>query len=80
MQLGLQQRLDGHQAIKSPVEKQQIQREVPAAHLQGVFAADKAEIAAQFDQKVFKLMQQTLVQIGLKVTARQVQKLDRSCP
>ena len=47
---------DGNQAIEAPVKKQQVQRKIAPAHLQWVFAADKAKVPAQFDQKLLELL------------------------
>src|SRR5690554_5300533 len=67
---------DGHQAVEAAMEKQQVQGKVPSTHLQRVFGADKAKVAAQLDQKIPEAGEQTLVQIGLDMAVRQVEKLN----
>ena len=50
--------LDGHQTIERPIEKEQVEREIASADLQGVLASDKTEVAAQFNEELFVLFDQ----------------------
>ena len=70
-------KLDGDQAIESAVEKQQVERKILLADLQGVFAADEAEITTQFEQKLFEPRQQAALQVAFGIADRQVEKFDQ---
>ena len=50
--------LEGDQAVQCPVEEEEIQGEIPPADLEGVMAADEAEVAAQLDQELLQLLDQ----------------------
>ena len=41
----------------------------------GIFVAYKIKVAPQFNQEIFQVVQQTLVQIGLGMAWRQAQEL-----
>ena len=62
---------DGDKAVQAPVEEEQVQRKVARADLNGEFGTDKAEIAAQLDQKGFEFGEQALVQVEFAVIFRQ---------
>ncbi len=62
--------LDGDQAGEAPMEEQQVEREVATADMQGHFAANEAEVAAQLGQKAAEVAKQALMQVGLAVISR----------
>ena len=68
---------DGHQTVEATVEEQQVEREILLAHLQRVFAADKTEVAPEFEQELAQLHQQAALQVAFKVGSGQVEKLDQ---
>lgn len=45
---------DGHQAVDAAMEEKQVEREISAAHLHGIFRTDKAKIAPEFDREGLK--------------------------
>lgn len=60
--------LEGDQAIERSIEEQQVQHEIPSSDLEWVVAADKTEIAAQFDEECPQFLNQPSVQVGFRVT------------
>ena len=58
------------------MEEKQIEREVPAADLHRVLGTDEAEITPHFNDELSEILQQTPMQIGLRMTIRKTQELD----
>jgi hypothetical protein len=52
------------------MEEEQVEREVPVTHLQGIFRADEAKVSAQLDQKLLQLFQEGALQVGFRVGLR----------
>jgi hypothetical protein len=59
------------------VKKEQVDLKISPAHLYWIMAADETEVTAKFDQEVFKLGNQPVVQIGLGMGLGKVEKLDQ---
>ena len=68
--------LNGHKAVQSTVEEQQVEREVPSPDLHGKFRSDEAEVASELDEELAKPAQQPGMQVRLRVTCRQAQELE----
>ena len=49
---------------------------IPAADLDRLLAADEPEVAAELEQELLELLDQTALQVGLGVLGRKVKKLD----
>jgi len=64
------------QAIEAAMEEQQVQREILAADLDGIFGADKTEVAAHFDDEILEVPEQAPMQIRLRMIRRQIQELE----
>ena len=69
--------LDGHEAVQTPMEEQEVEREVAATHLQRELRTDEAEVAPQLDEEGAKLTEQAAVQVGLCMARLQVEELAR---
>src|ERR1700685_40324 len=68
--------LNVHQAIQAPVEEQQVDLEIRPANLDGIMAADKTEIATEFDEEVLQLRDESVVEIRFRMVFGKVQELD----
>jgi hypothetical protein len=55
--------LDSDQAAQSPMKEEEVEGEIPPSDLEGVFRADEAEIAPQFEDKSLQLPHQTTMQV-----------------
>ena len=53
--------VEGHQGVESPVEEEQVQEKIAAPDLKRILAADEAEIAAEFHEKLFELFDEALL-------------------
>ena len=68
--------LDGDEAVQAAMEEQQIEREIPPADLERELGADEAEVAAQLDEEVAELEEQTLMEIRLAVAGREAEEFE----
>ena len=68
--------LNGDEAVQATVEKQQVDRAVARADLDGILLADEGEIAAQFPQKLPQTVDQGPPEVRLGVSGWQVQKFN----
>ncbi len=64
------------QAVECAIEEEQIEFKVSSANLNRVMTADVAEVAAEFDQELLELLDQTALQVGLGMPRRKVEELD----
>jgi hypothetical protein len=68
--------LERYQAIERAIEEKQIQREISPANLDRVLAAEVAEIAAELDQELLELLDQSLLQVDFGMRGWQVEELN----
>ena len=64
------------QAVECAIEEEQIEFKVSSANLDRVMTADVAEVAAELDQELLELLDQTALQVGLGMPRRKVEELD----
>ena len=69
--------IDRDQAVESAMKEQQIDKEVAIADLKWIITADKAEIAAEFDQKLLELFDQRPLQFAFGMFGRKLQKFEQ---
>lgn len=62
--------LERDQALQSPVEQDQVDREVLVAKLQGILGANEAEVPTEFGEEASHVAQDSAVKVGLEVLAR----------
>ena len=58
------------------MEKDEVDRKVLASNLHRILGACKAEVTAQFQQKIFHPVDQAAVQIGFAMPLRQAEKFE----
>jgi hypothetical protein len=64
----------GDQGIEGPIEEQKINCKVSPTDLEWILCTAEAEIATQFDQELFELCEETLLQFVFRVPGRKVQE------
>lgn len=67
---------DRHRTVRPTVEEQQVDREIPLAHLQWELRAGEVEVPPQLGEELAQLAQQSAVQIGFAVITRKTEELD----
>jgi hypothetical protein len=60
------------------MEKEEVEGEIPPADLEGVFRADKAEVAPHFDDKIFQPGNGPSMQVGLGMPVWQLEELNQA--
>ena len=64
-------------AGEAVVEEEEVEFKVLGADLDGVMAADEAEVAAEFDEEILEFFNQAAMEIGFGMILGQVEKLNQ---
>ena len=68
---------EGDEGVEATMEKEQIERKVLPAHLQGIFGSDIAKVAPQLGKEAPEVADQRAVQVGFIVLLRKPEEFER---
>ena len=68
--------VDDDEALQTPMEEQQVDAEPRVVDSQSALATDEGEVVAEFQQEVGQVLDQRLLQVGLRVLVLEVEELE----
>ena len=67
---------EGDEAVKAAVKEEEVELKIAFSDLDGVVAADEAEVASKFDEKISQAFDETVMEISFGVAFGEVEEFD----